>query len=135
MQGLFFDYKYKPLTSSICILCQTLNNIMRVIRDFSERTLREIKWWAWGAAVLPITALAGLFFVWAFGTEGLYNASMALGATFMFAVAAVWWWWIIWTVAKILKKDREVAEEFRQAQHSLKDIKNLIKETFTATDK
>jgi hypothetical protein len=104
-------------------------------RRFSEKLLREIEWWAWAAAILPITALAAIFFIWAFGTKTMFDIAVVAGATFMFSTAAVWWWWIIWTVSRIMRKDRKVAHDFIEAQKSLQDIKDLVKETFTSTDK
>lgn len=108
---------------------------MRIIKDFSSTALKQIRWWAWAAAVLPISSLAGLFFIWAFGTKSLYNLSMVVGATAMFSIAAIWWWWIIWTVSRILKKDRKVANELKNAANELSNIKSLVKETFGAKDK
>lgn len=108
---------------------------MQLIRDFSERALRHIKWWTWAAAVLPITALAGIFFVWIFGTESMFSIAISAGATLMFATAALWWWWIIWIVSKIMKKDRRVADELKETARTLKSLKSLVKETFVPDDK
>lgn len=108
---------------------------MRVIRDFSERALDHIKVWTWAAAVLPITALAGIFFIWAFGSKSLFELAITTGATIMFAVAAVWWWWIIWIVSKIIRKDRKVAEDLKNTTEDIKNIKHLFRETFNKNDK
>ena len=108
---------------------------MQVIKDFSDKALSQIRAWTWAAAVLPITALAGLFFVWAFGTEELYNKVIVAGAITMFATAAVWWWWIIWTVSKILKKDRIVVRNLNEAKEELKHIKRIVHETYNEKDK
>lgn len=108
---------------------------MQVIKDFSERALDQIRWWTWSAAVLPITALAGMFFIWAIGLDDLIGIALTVGATTMFCVAAVWWWWIIWTVSRILKKDRKVAMELKQASENIKDLKNIFQETISENDK
>ena len=112
-----------------------LNNSMRAIKNFSEQALKQIRIWTWAAAVLPITALAGMFFVWMFGTDTLFATVLSVGATIMFCVAAVWWWWIIWIVSKILKKDRQVAKELLNTTQEIRTIKILFRETFNKTDK
>lgn len=108
---------------------------MRVMKDFSEHALLHIKLWTWAAAVLPITSLAGIFFTWAFGSNTAFEIGLTIGATIMFAVAAVWWWWIIWIVTKIMKKDRRVAKELEETTQDIKIIKTLFRETFNKNDK
>ena len=117
------------------VYAYSLNNSMQVLRDFSEKALRQIRWWTWAAAVLPITALAAIFFIWAFGTESLFATALTVGATIMFCVAAVWWWWIIWIVTKIMKKDRRVALELLDATKEIRNIKTLFRQTFNRDDK
>ena len=108
---------------------------MQILRDFSEKALKHIKLWTWAAAILPITSLAGLFFIRAFGTENCFDTALTVGATFMFGVAAVWWWWIIWVVTRILKKDRRVANDLLMTTKEIRNIKVLVKETFGRNDK
>jgi hypothetical protein len=104
---------------------------MPIERRFSEKVLKEIKWWAWAAAVLPISALAAIFFIWAFGTKTMFDIAVISGATFMFATAAVWWWWIIWTVSRIMKKDRKVAQDLKETTTAIKILKRDIAEIFS----
>lgn len=108
---------------------------MKVIKGFSEKALTQIRWWAWSAAVLPITALAGLFFIWSLGLDDLLSIAMTVGATTMFGVAGLWWWWIIWTVSRILKKDKKVAIELQEAAKHIKELKGLFRDSLSQNDK
>lgn len=108
---------------------------MKVAKDFSSKALNQIRWWTWAAAVLPITFLAGLFFVWVSGLDSVLDTLMISGATVMFGTAAVWWWWIIYTVSRILKKEQQVAQDLTDASKHIKDLKIIVKETFSKSDK
>lgn len=106
-----------------------------MVKDFSTKALREIRLWTWAAAVLPITALAGVFFIWAFGTKTLFDLTLTVGATAMFAIAAIWWWWILWLVSRIIQKDRQVAEDLKNTSKEITELKQVVKETFDKSDK
>jgi hypothetical protein len=103
---------------------------MKVEKEFSNKTLNDIRWWAWVGAVLPITALAGLFFVWMFGTDTLVNLVMIAGATSMFSIAVIWWWWAIFVIAKIIKQEQRAIDDIKSISVSMKDFKKLFEETF-----
>lgn len=108
---------------------------MEVIKDFSEETLTQIRWWAWAGAVLPLTSLAGTFFIWAFGTKDLFDLTMAVGATLMFGIASTWWWWMTWTITRIVKKNKLVMEDLKSTTRELTEIKQLARKLFTKSDK
>lgn len=108
---------------------------MKVQRNFSETGLKHISLWAWAAAVLPITALAGIFFIWMVGPNEWVEILLVTCATVMFGVFVGWWWWIIWIVSRILKKDRRIAEELADTCETIKEVKLLVIETFDLNDK
>ena len=97
-------------------------------KEFSDTEFKEIKLWAWAATVLPITGLAGIFFIWVLGIDSLFRLAITAGATVMFGVSVFWWWWVMWTVAKIIKKERNVVKELKDTTISIKDLKSLIGE-------
>ena len=99
-----------------------------MLKDFHKKRLREIKWWAWAATVLPIVALAGLFFLEVIGLDSYVNAALTIGAIFMFFVAVVWWWWAIWTIAKVTGILSRTIDKFDDVKEDLKSIKRIIKE-------
>lgn len=101
-----------------------------MLKDFHEKRLREIKWWAWAATVLPIVALAGLFFLEAFGLDTYINTALTIGATAMFFVSVVWWWWAIWTIAKITGILSQTYNKFDDVKKDLKFIRNDIKKNY-----
>lgn len=97
------------------------------MQNFRDKTLQQIRWWAWLAAVLPVAALAGLFFLWTFGTTKMFNIGMMVGETIMFTVAVIWWWWALYTI-KTLVNDwghtgDDVLEVLQELQQFKKDFK------------
>lgn len=107
---------------------------MKGFTDFREKTLRQIRLWAWAAAVLPISALAGIFFVWRFGTDSWVSIAMIVGETTMFVAAVVWWWWAMYTMKKLIKQWDVTKDNVVEVLTDLKEIKVMVKET-TASDK
>ena len=95
-------------------------------RDFSEKTLREIKIWAWAAAFLPLTALAGIFFVWAFGTSSMVNVSMVIGATTMFAVAVIWWWWALRAINILVKHWDKTGASVVEVLKDIREVRKIV---------
>jgi hypothetical protein len=102
---------------------------------FGEKKIREIKLWAWAAAVLPITGLAGIFFIWAFGTQELLNLSLTVGATTMFAIAVFWWWWALHSIYTLLLLWEKTEYTVSEVRVDLKEIKAAIREFFFSKDK
>lgn len=94
---------------------------------FHKKKLSEIKLWAWAAAVLPITALAGLFFIYQFGTDTLLNIAMVIGATAMFGVAVVWWWWALWTILQVTNILGMTVSKFEVVEKEITEIKKEFK--------
>jgi hypothetical protein len=105
------------------------------LKNFGIKKIREIKLWAWAAAVLPIVALAGIFFIWVFGTEEMLNISMIIGSTTMFAVAVIWWWWAIHAIYKLIILWNRADETMQEVKVDIKEIKYSIREFFSSVDK
>lgn len=99
---------------------------MNEFNTFRAKTLREIRLWAWAAAVLPLAGLAGIFFVWVFGTGHLFNVAMIVGETTMFTVAVIWWWWAIYVIKKLVKQWDMTRERVVEVTTSIKEIKDIV---------
>ena len=95
---------------------------------FRTKTIKEIRIWAWLAAVLPISALAGTFFVWVFGTDSLFRTAMIIGETTMFAVAVVWWWWAIYVIRRLVDQWDCTRGRVVEVLGEVKEIKDIIKQ-------
>lgn len=108
---------------------------MGQIINFSETFLKQVKWWNWLAAVLPLTALTIILLIWVFGSPELFSISVTVGATIMFVISVSWWWWIIQIVSTLLKKNQAVVKELESTSNEIKQIKNLVRETFVTPDK
>lgn len=95
--------------------------------DFRQRTLKQIKIWAWLAAVLPIVSLAGIFFIWVFGDNTLFARAMIFGETSMFAIAVIWWWWAIYVINKLVHQWDQTRDNVGEVLTELRDIKDFVK--------
>jgi hypothetical protein len=107
---------------------------MSEFNNFRDKTLREIRLWAWAAAVLPMAALAGLFFVWTFGTGQLFNIAMVIGETTMFTVAVIWWWWAIFVINKLVRQWDLTRSRVCEVLGEVKEIKTIVKEQIDPKD-
>jgi ABC-type multidrug transport system fused ATPase/permease subunit len=97
---------------------------------FRNKTLQEIRWWAWAAAIMPISALAGLFFIWAYGTSNMFNIAMIVGSSTMFVVAVLWWWWALHAIYTLIDHWDETSTNVKAVVSDVKDLKAFVQETF-----
>jgi len=100
----------------------------KALRDFAAQKVREIKLWAWAAAVLPITGLAGIFFLWVFGLTTYINASMVTGATVMFGTAVIWWWWALHTMSNLVRRWDDTREDVADVLIHTKEVRELVRD-------
>ncbi len=94
--------------------------------DFKTRTIKQIRLWAWAAAVLPVTALAGIFFTWRFFDSTVFGYAMIIGETVMFSVAVVWWWWAMYILRNLVKHWDETRENVKDVLTDVKSIRSII---------
>lgn len=99
-------------------------------KEFSDQKIKEIKIWAWIAAVLPISSLAALFFIWAFGTTHWLNIAMVTGSTVMFTASVIWWWWALHAMTTLLAHWDKTKDNVTGILHDVKEVKNLVKDLF-----
>lgn len=103
--------------------------------DFRNQTIKQIRIWAWAAAVLPLTALAGVFFVWRFFDSSLFSIAMIVGETLMFGIAVFWWWWAMYVLRNLVQHWDETRHKVTDVLHDVKDMKKIIRELFSPNDK
>lgn len=94
---------------------------------FYNQKLREIKIWAWAATILPMTALAGMFFIEFIGMSDTKRTFLTIGATLTFTTSVIWWWWALWTISKITHFLGESTEKFNEVKEEIKAIRHDIK--------
>lgn len=99
--------------------------------DFRNNTIRQIRIWAWAATVLPITALAGIFFVYTYLDKTIFGQVLAYGQTVMFAVAVVWWWWAMYTMRNLVRHWDETRDKVKEVSVDVKEIRSVILETLS----
>lgn len=94
--------------------------------NFKTKTITQIRLWAWAAVVLPITALAGIFFVWKFFDGTTFSMAIITGETIMFCIAVIWWWWAMYTMRNLVKQWDETKEKVREVSVDIKDMKSVV---------
>jgi len=99
--------------------------------DFKNSTIRQIRIWAWLAAVLPITSLAGLFFIWRFAPASFLEYAFVTGETAMFAVAVAWWWWAMHTMRNLVRHWDETKQDVKEVVTDIKEVKSIVIETLS----
>lgn len=102
--------------------------IMTKLNNFKSQTLRQIRLWAWAAAILPVTALAGIFFVWAFFDNTVFGIAMITGETLMFAVAVAWWWWAMYVLRNLVRQWDDTKDKVADVLTDIKDVKSIVNE-------
>jgi Zn-dependent protease with chaperone function len=95
--------------------------------EFRNKTIKQIKVWAWAASVLPLTALAALFFISIFDASEIYQRALIIGAVTMFATAVTWWWWVIYTIAKVIDVLGTTIDKFEDVKEDLQEIKKELR--------
>ncbi len=99
--------------------------------NFKNKTITQIRLWAWAAVVLPITALAGTFFTWRFFDGGFLSLVMITGETIVFAIAVIWWWWAMFTMRNLVKQWDETRDKVKDVSNDIKEIRSAILETLS----
>lgn len=99
--------------------------------DFKSITIRQIRIWAWAAVVLPISALAGLFFIWRFSPETFLGYAFVTGEIIMFTIAVVWWWWAMYTIRNLIHQWDETRDRVKDVSTDIKEIRSVILETLS----
>lgn len=108
---------------------------MAKINDFRKQTINQIRLWAWAAAVLPITALAGIFFVWRFFDGTIFGWAMTIGETTMFIVAVTWWWWAMYVMRNLVNHWDETRESVKDVLNDVRHMRNIVTEVLKQDDK
>lgn len=95
---------------------------------FHKNTLQQIKLWAWGASVGPITTLASFALSKLFGTETVQDIIIISFGTLLFGAAVVWWWWVMYTIAKISDNTDKTAKNIRQVADEVGSLRKDLTE-------
>jgi hypothetical protein len=94
--------------------------------SFRNKTLKQIRVWAWLAAVLPITGLAAIFFIWVYAPTSWFDTAIVVGETTMFAVAVIWWWWAIFIVNRLVRQWDVTRTNVSEVLTEIQDIRRLV---------
>jgi len=101
---------------------------MAFLNNFRDKTITQIRCWAWAAAVLPISALAGIFFVWAFYDKTIFGYAMIIGETIMFMVAVLWWWWVMFVLKNLVNQWDKTKDGVDDVLKDIKGIRSIVQD-------
>ena len=93
------------------------------MRDFHQKSLKQIKLWAWAASVLPVVGIVALILIKIFGTDDIYSVIVISGGTIIFAISVVWWWWVMYTVSQITAMLSKTSTNIEHVQDDLTKIR------------
>lgn len=96
--------------------------------SFHNKTLQQVKLWAWAASVGPVTTMASFVFAKIFGTDTTANIIIVAFCTTLFGAAVVWWWWVMYTIAKISRDTAKSADNIGRVVHEVKNLRKDLKE-------
>ncbi len=97
------------------------------MKDFITTTSRHIRVWIWVAIVLPISSLAGLFFVWRLAPDSWMDYAFIIGEVAMFITAVVWWCWAMWTMMRLIKQWDQTKDKVQEVAKDVKEIRVEVK--------
>ena len=103
--------------------------------NFKIKTLRQIKIWTWLAAILPMSALAAVFFIWRFYDGSTLSTVFITGEVLIFTVAVIWWWWAMYTMRNLVKHWGTTNVKVLEVLGEIKDMKTQVRQTFKLDDK
>ena len=94
-----------------------------------------LKFWYWAGRILPLTALALICFVLAFGTDTWLDYVLCGIAVIFATFAFTWWWWILDTVKKLYNLLQSAQDRFSEVIIELRDIKKDLNDSDRKRDK
>jgi high-affinity Fe2+/Pb2+ permease len=99
---------------------------MKKAPDFKNGTIKQIRLWAWTAAVLPISALVAVVFVWKFMDESFLGYFIITGETVMFTLAVMWWWWVLYVTRNLIKQWDNTKNKVEDVQKTIIELRTLV---------
>jgi high-affinity Fe2+/Pb2+ permease len=99
---------------------------MKGLFNLEEKRIKEIKVWAWAAAILPLSSLSAIFFIWYFGTSNWFDWFMTASATFFVSVGVIWWWWNLHFLRDMIKKWNRTETNVKSVLSDLVEIRKLL---------
>lgn len=94
--------------------------------NFKDKAIRDIRLWAWLAAVMPLSSLAGMFFVWRLAPVSWLDWAFIVGEVAMFTTAVVWWWWAMWTMLRLVRQWDQTKDNVMEVSKDIKEVKSVV---------
>lgn len=92
----------------------------------TRHIINQAKIWIVAASVLPLVALAGLYFSTFIGWITNLEKVLTIGATIMFAISVLWWWWAVYKIIEFANLLKNTDESLQEIKSNIKSIKKDI---------
>lgn len=83
----------------------------------------QAKFWITLASILPLTALAGFYFIQTIGWITDLEKVLSVGAIAMFAIASAWWWWAVYTIIAFARVLNNTDSNLQEIKTNIKSIR------------
>jgi len=138
MEKLRADFQLNPKNYNLISRFSSINNLLiegdTGMLNFRNKAIKEIKIWAWFAAVAPLVGLSVLFFIWFFDFNNSYERALTIGFIIMFTTAIIWWWWAIHKIAQITEVMYGAMSNFNEVKKEIEQIRKDIVESGQLSD-
>lgn len=94
----------------------------------NQGTNNQIKFWAIGAASIPMAALGFLWLCHIVGWIDVYHKSLIIGGSIFFFISIIWWWWAVFKIAELAVLLNGTSEKFKEVRDDIATIRQDIKD-------
>lgn len=99
-------------------------DIEKEIKDRSQQTMKEVKWWSYAAWTFPFVALFTIGFIYFIGLETLINKVLVAIFIIVASIAVFWWWWAIYKIYNFAYMLQKTSERLQSIKKQFSNIKN-----------
>lgn len=103
--------------------------------NFKDKTIKEIKIWAWAAAVLPVAALWLIFCIWYIGTSTWLDILIIAVATIFFTGTVIWWWWMLLILRSLTFECSTTNNKVMLVSKEIQELKKIFRDLLFSKSK
>lgn len=93
------------------------------MKNFSDKTEKQVQYWSYAAGSLPFAALAAIFFSWFIGYDTVMEKILVVIATAFFATSVFWWWWALNKLLYVVKALEKAADSLGLVKKEIQSVR------------
>lgn len=97
------------------------------VKDFTEQTTKEGKWWDWTARILPLVAICTVAVLHYFKLHDIRDLFLDIVVIVFFTICFVWWYWAIQKIVSAAKYLNNSRQRFADLAKELRKLKKDIR--------